>query len=188
MQDLDDDPRVGRRRLSAIQGERGAPTVATQDASVVSAQRLLKVATALSDGATKLHEQLRHLEAAERDAILDLVAEQVTEIVSLWADLVRTVVSTDDVSTSGADEAGDEGAAVGPRRAAALTETRPGRGAGDHPARVPAARSIPEARSPGSEAHRGSPAVRKSPRAQSVHRAYPQSPPAPQRRSPHRAP
>ena len=45
MQDLDDDPRVGRRRLSAIQGERGTPTVTTQDASVVSAQRLLKVAT-----------------------------------------------------------------------------------------------------------------------------------------------
>ena len=74
MQDLDDDPRIGRRRLSAVQGERGTPTVTTQDASVVSAQRLLKVATALSDGATKLHAQLRHLDPAERDAILDTVA------------------------------------------------------------------------------------------------------------------
>jgi diguanylate cyclase (GGDEF)-like protein len=137
MQDLDDDPRIGRRRLSAIQGERGAPTVATQDASVVSAQRLLKVATALSDGATKLHEQLRHLEPAERDAILDLVAEQVTEIVSLWADLVRTVVSTDDASASDADDPGDDGETVGPRGATTLTEARPSRGAGDHPARVP---------------------------------------------------
>ena len=78
---------VGRRRLSAIQGERGTPSVSTPDASVVPAQRLLKVATALSEGAEKLHAQLRHLEPDERDAILDLVAEQVTEIVTLWADL-----------------------------------------------------------------------------------------------------
>ena len=98
MQDLDDDQPLGRRRLSAIQGERGTPAVTAEDASVVSAQRLLKVATALSDGATKLHAQLRHLEPADRDAILDLVAEQVTEIVTLWADLVRGVVSTGDAS------------------------------------------------------------------------------------------
>ena len=96
MQDLDDDPRVGRRRLSTIQGERRTPTVTPPDASVVPAQRLLKVATALSEGATKLHEQLRHLEPAERDALLELVADQVTEIVGLWADLVRGVVSSDE--------------------------------------------------------------------------------------------
>jgi diguanylate cyclase (GGDEF)-like protein len=134
MQDLDDDPRIGRRRLSAVQGERGTPTVTTQDASVVSAQRLLKVATALSDGATKLHAQLRHLDPAERDAILDAVAEQVTEIVNLWADLVRGVVSTDDEASAASSAAAER---LGPRRAPPVTATREGGGAGDHPARVP---------------------------------------------------
>ena len=67
------------RRLSAIQGERGTPSVTTPRTHPwSSAQRLLKVATALSDGATKLHAQLRHLEPADRDAILDLVTEQVS--------------------------------------------------------------------------------------------------------------
>ena len=126
MQDLGDDPSVGRRRLSAIQGERGTPNVTTQDASVVSAQRLLNVATALSDGATKLHAQLRHLEPAERDAILDLVADQVTEIVTLWADLVRGMVSTDEAAPT-------EGSRPAPSPFAAQRH-RPG--TGDHPARV----------------------------------------------------
>ena len=54
MQDLGDDPRVGRRRLSAVQSERGTPTVTTPDESVVSAQRLLKVAAALSDGCVRI--------------------------------------------------------------------------------------------------------------------------------------
>jgi hypothetical protein len=117
MQDLDDDPRVGRRRLSAIQGERGAPTVATQDEAVVSAQQLLKVASALSDGAAKLHAQLRHLEPAERDAVLDLVADQVTEIVTLWADLVRSVVSSDDAPTVDDTRRDDAADTMGPRGA-----------------------------------------------------------------------
>ena len=91
MQDLDDDPH-GRRRLSAIQGDGGNPRVIPQDSSVVPAHRLLDVASALSDGATKLHAELRDLEPARRDALLALVADQVTEIVRLWADLVRGVV------------------------------------------------------------------------------------------------
>src|SRR6202035_390512 len=57
MQDLGDDPRLGRRRLSSVQGERGTPTVTEKDQPVVPAQRLLKVAAALSDGATRLHQQ-----------------------------------------------------------------------------------------------------------------------------------
>jgi len=138
MQDLDDDQPLGRRRLSAIQGERGTPAVTAEDASVVSAQRLLKVATALSDGATKLHAQLRHLEPADRDAILDLVAEQVTEIVTLWADLVRGVVSTGDASPP-APSAEPHGA--GPRDTSPFAAQRHSGGAGDHPARV----STPEA-------------------------------------------
>src|SRR5580658_6041339 len=133
MQDLDDNPPLGRRRLSAIQGERGTPPVTTEDASVVSAQRLLKVATALSDGATKLHAQLRHLEPAERDAILDLVAEQVTEIVTLWADLVRGVVSTDEASPTDAPAAAEK---AGPRASTSFAAQRQNHGAGDHPARV----------------------------------------------------
>ncbi len=121
--------------------------MSTQDASVVSAQRLLKVATALSDGATKLHAQLRHLEPAQRDAILDLVTEQVTEIVTLWADLVRGVVSTDDAP--GADPP-TRAEATGPRATSPFEAHRQGRGAGDHPARLtstvaaPAVQSTPE--------------------------------------------
>jgi diguanylate cyclase (GGDEF)-like protein len=133
MPDLGDDPRVGRRRLSAIQGERGTPSVSTEDASVVSAQRLLKVATALSDGATRLHAQLRHLEPAQRDAILDLVTEQVTEIVTLWADLVRGVVSTDDAPAGGSPGRAET---TGARAPSPFEEHRHNRGAGDHPARL----------------------------------------------------
>jgi diguanylate cyclase (GGDEF)-like protein len=134
MQDLDDDPPRGRRRLSAIQGERGTPAVTTEDAAVVSAQRLLKVATALSDGATKLHAQLRHLEPADRDAILDLVGEQVTEIVTLWADLVRGVVSTSDAAPA----APVDPPRATPRDPSPFAAQRQSRGAGDHPARVSA--------------------------------------------------
>jgi diguanylate cyclase (GGDEF)-like protein len=133
MQDLGDDPRVGRRRLSAIQGERGTPTVTSEDASVVSAQRLLKVASALSDGATRLHEQLRHLEPAERDAILDLVSEQVQEIIALWSDLVRGVVTTKAVPTDGSSAASDTAPARG---ASSFASQRQHRGGGDHPARL----------------------------------------------------
>ena len=143
MQDLDDDPPVGRRRLSAIHGERGTRTVTTQDESVVSAQRLLKVAAALSDGATRLHAQLRHLEPAERDAILDLVAEQVTEIVTLWADLVRGAVSSGDApSTASSSSASSSAITAGAetdssRRPTPFDAQRQQPGAGDHPARVP---------------------------------------------------
>ncbi len=143
MQDLDDDPPVGRRRLSAIQGERGTPTVTTRDESVVSAQRLLKVAAALSDGATRLHAQLRHLEPAERDAILDLVAEQVTEIVTLWADLVRGVVSSDDAPSTASSSSASSSAMTaeaeteGSRSPTPFDSQRQQGGAGNHPARVP---------------------------------------------------
>jgi diguanylate cyclase (GGDEF)-like protein len=108
--------------------------VTTQDASVVSAQRLLKVATALSDGATKLQAQLRHLEPAERDAILDTVAEQVTEIVALWADLVRSVVSTHDDASAASPAAAER---LGARPPTPLAPQRQGGNGGDHPARVP---------------------------------------------------
>jgi len=150
MHEPDDDPGMGRRRLSAIPGERGTPVVTSEDTPVVSAQRLLKVASALSDGATKLHAQLRHLDPAERAAILDLVADQVTEIVTLWADLVRGVVSGDDTE-SAESRPGTE--ALGARRPTAFTPPTPigalrrQQGAGDHPARV-AAPDVAPARGP----------------------------------------
>jgi len=100
---------------------------------VVPAQRLLKVATALSEGATKLHEQLRHLEPSERDALLELVADQVTEIVSLWADLVRGVVSSDEAPPADPRGRAEE---PGPRSATPLASHRPPRPADDHPARL----------------------------------------------------
>jgi diguanylate cyclase (GGDEF)-like protein len=146
MQDLGDDPRVGRRRLSSIQGERGTPTVTSPDQPVVPAQRLLKVATALSDGATRLHELLRHLEPSERDAVLELVADQVTEIVSLWADLVRGVVSSDEAPS--VDMSAGDGASE-PRGAPAFTAQRQNRAAGDHPARLTTAQSVREPGGPG---------------------------------------
>jgi len=96
MQDVDDGPRVGRRRLTAIPSERAVPAAGRPKTSVVPATRLLDVASALSDGATKLHARLRHLEPAERDALLDAVTEQVTVILGLWADLVRGVVSSEE--------------------------------------------------------------------------------------------
>jgi diguanylate cyclase (GGDEF)-like protein len=134
MQDLDDDPRPGPRRLSSIQGERGTPPVTSPDQPVVPAQRLLKVAAALSDGASKLHEQLRNLDARERDAILELVADQVTEIVGLWADLVRGVVSSDDTPASDGPASRE---VPDPRPAGSFAAHRQIGAAGDHPARVP---------------------------------------------------
>jgi diguanylate cyclase (GGDEF)-like protein len=145
MQDPGDDPRVGHRRLSSIQGERGTPTVNPPDQPVVPAQRLLKVASTLSDGATRLHEQLRHLEPSERDAVLELVADQVTEIVSLWADLVRGVVSSDEAPSA---DIGAVDEAAEPRGATVVTGHRRNRDAGDHPARLPNAQSVREPAGP----------------------------------------
>ena len=61
--------------------------------AVVPADQLLDVAAALSVGATRLHEQLRHLRPEDRDAVLDAVANQLSEIVSLFTSLVRGVVT-----------------------------------------------------------------------------------------------
>ena len=58
------------------------------DFPVVPGHRLLEVASALSDGATLMYARLRHLDPDERDAILDVMAVQLSGIVNLWADLV----------------------------------------------------------------------------------------------------
>ncbi|HXQ75666.1 MAG TPA: GGDEF domain-containing protein [Acidimicrobiales bacterium] len=97
MQDLDDGVRVGRGRLSAISGEAATKVRPfLDDIPVVPGPRLLAVASALSDGATLMHARLRHLDPDERDAILDMLAGQLSGIVGLWADLVRDVVPTAD--------------------------------------------------------------------------------------------
>jgi diguanylate cyclase (GGDEF)-like protein len=146
MQDPDDGPRVGRRRLSAIQGEGGGASLVREKASVVPAQRLLDVASALSDGATALHARLRHLEPSERDAILDEVADQVTVILRLWADLVRGVVSSDDSDDVGAhDRPTSRDLERDLERDAEATR---GRAAGDHPARLPGPTPVQAERPP----------------------------------------
>lgn len=93
MQDLDDGVRVGRGRLSAVVSD---ATTKVQpfldDSAVVPGHRLLDVASALSEGASLMHARLRHLDADERDAVLDLMAGQLSTIVHLWAELVRDVV------------------------------------------------------------------------------------------------
>ena len=96
MQELGEGPRAGRRRLAAVPGSPAAQPPAGSPASVVPAHRLLEVAGALSDGASALHAQLRPLSPAERRAVVELVTDQVTEIVKLWAELVRGVVDADD--------------------------------------------------------------------------------------------
>jgi diguanylate cyclase (GGDEF)-like protein len=66
-----------------------------QSTPVVPADRLLEVAGALSEGAARLHEELRHLPPEQRDALLEIVLDQVGDIVAAWSTLVRAVVSVD---------------------------------------------------------------------------------------------
>ncbi|MDE3086030.1 MAG: diguanylate cyclase [Acidobacteriota bacterium] len=66
-----------------------------QSTPVVPADRLLEVAGALSQGAARLHEELRHLPPEQRDALLEIVLDQVGDIVAAWSALVRAVVSVD---------------------------------------------------------------------------------------------
>jgi diguanylate cyclase (GGDEF)-like protein len=113
MQDLNEGVTVGRGRLSAFSDEpvfssgvASSSRPATADDSgtkvgpfidqvaVVPGQRLLEMASVLSDGAALMHARLRHLGPEDRDAILDLMAVQLSEIVTLWTDLVRGVVAS----------------------------------------------------------------------------------------------
>jgi diguanylate cyclase (GGDEF)-like protein len=99
MQDLDDGSRTGRPNLSTIEGDtpsKGGPVAHT---AVVPAQRLLDMASALSEGAAQMHDRLRHLDPDDREAILGLVAAQMNTVVTMWADLVRGVVSSGPAGT-----------------------------------------------------------------------------------------
>jgi diguanylate cyclase (GGDEF)-like protein len=98
MQDLDDGVQVGLGRLSAVAGDAGKkanPFV--DDIAVVRSHRLLDVASTLSDGASLVQARLRHLDPAERDAILDLITDQLNGIVSVWSELIRDAVADPDV-------------------------------------------------------------------------------------------
>jgi len=97
MWDLDDPVRNGNVRVGTGPGEDGGRMSARGDrVPVVPADRLLDVASALSEGASQMHARLRHLDPGDRNEILELVANQVSEIVALWVDLVRHVVTTHD--------------------------------------------------------------------------------------------
>jgi diguanylate cyclase (GGDEF)-like protein len=119
MQDLDDGVRIGRGRLSAIP-DATVPKVQPfiDEVAVVPGHRLLDMASALSDGATVMHARLRHLEPDERDAILDLMAAQLSTILSLWTDLVRGVVvrPNDTEGVGSAPPAGDDSVDAAPGR------------------------------------------------------------------------
>jgi diguanylate cyclase (GGDEF)-like protein len=130
MQDLGDERRLAPRRLAAVPGERDAPTARRDEASVVPAHRLLEAAGALSDGATALHARLRHLEPSERHAVVDLVTEQVTEIVKLWAELVRGVVDAADRGATAGTGPARPGPVTSVGAAAPEADTR------SHPARL----------------------------------------------------
>ena len=102
MRDLDQPVRNGSARLDTVPGEGGGRVTARDDGTpVVPADRLLDVAGALSEGASRMHARLRHLDPHDRDEILELVSNQVSEIVGLWVDLVRDVVSTGGEPVSG---------------------------------------------------------------------------------------
>ncbi|HZU78641.1 MAG TPA: GGDEF domain-containing protein [Acidimicrobiales bacterium] len=59
------------------------------------ADRLLQVAAALSEGAARLHSSLARLDPEERAAVLELVTAQVSTVVSLYGDLVHSVVDAE---------------------------------------------------------------------------------------------
>ena len=149
MQELGDGPRVGRRHLAAIPADMGTPPPQhLGQAPMVPAHRLLEAAGALSNGATALHARLAHLDPTERDAVVQLVTDQVIEIFRLWADLVRGVV-----------DSGGVGAAAPPdRRPTGPTAFNPSQDADVHvhPAHVSAAGSDPE---PGGPHSRRQPAL-----------------------------
>lgn len=55
----------------------------------VPAHRVLDLASALSKGAIEMSVRLQHLEPDAREAVLDLVADQLSTLVHVWVDLAR---------------------------------------------------------------------------------------------------
>lgn len=95
MPDSGDSAQGGRGRLTAVHGEGGRAQMEPESTPIVPAQRLLDVAAALSDGAARMHAQLRDLDPERRDALLELMTGQIASLVGLWAELVRGVVTVE---------------------------------------------------------------------------------------------
>jgi diguanylate cyclase (GGDEF)-like protein len=151
MQDLDHPVRRGARLSAVPVDDGGHMTPRDEPSPALSAHRLLDLATALSEGASRMHDRLRHLDPRDRDEVLDLVTGQVSEIVRLWADLVRNAAPGDD----GEPLAARNGA---PRPAPGPVDETPGDDdhSGDHgeaASRIAADEGEPPWREPGSEAH-----------------------------------
>jgi len=126
MQDLEDGVRRGRGTLSAVAGNQATkvrPFV--DDSAVVPGHRLLDLASALSEGATAMHARLRHLEPEDREAILDLLAGQMSTMVSLWTDLVREVVGTPLAAASAGAGCGSPGFAATEEEVGPSTDAHP---------------------------------------------------------------
>lgn len=158
MRDTGDSVLGGRGRLTAVHEEGGTARMEADSTPIVPAQRLLDVAAALSDGAARMHAQLRDLDPARRDALLALMTEQIASMVGLWTELVRGVVTVEAPA-----EAGPVGAprSERPERLAPVPDRR----AEDHP-------SQPESRPAQREMH-----VVAAPPSASTHRRH--SPPPP---------
>lgn len=108
----------------------------TESTPVVPASQLLEVAGVLSEGAARLHQQLRALPPAERRALLELVVGQVGDIVQAWSQLVRAVVTTEPAPPRPVPPTAPPAAPPG-LRSVGTTTTRPGPpapGVGDPPA------------------------------------------------------
>jgi diguanylate cyclase (GGDEF)-like protein len=89
---------------------------------VVPAHRLLEVAQLLTDGAARLHSELRGLPPDRRQAVLDAVAGQVGDILRAWSQLVQAVVSVE------AAPAGDVAPVTPPDHSVAAAEQVPAPG------------------------------------------------------------
>ena len=153
MRDVGDSVMVGRGRLSPVHRESEPPSMEPSSTPIVPAQRLLEIAGVLAEGAARMHEVLRDLEPAERDAVLGLVTSQIGTIVGLWTELVREVVT---VETPAPAAAPPPVPAPGPRdHLAAVPDPRQARasdGAGPAGADAPVRGPQPEQASTGTRA------------------------------------
>ena len=90
---------------------------------VVPAHRLLEVAQLLTDGAARLHAELRELPPDRRQVVLDAVAGQVGDIVRAWSQLVQAVVSVEAAPAPETPAAQADSPAAPGERVAAKPET-----------------------------------------------------------------
>ena len=115
MEDLDDDVRTRRHLLSAMATDR-RPKVRPflEDVAVVPGDRLLDAASAMARGASVVRQRLRGLGDDDREAVLNLLVDQVDTIVGLWTDLVRAVVPAGPDEASGPEQGRARGLVLRP--------------------------------------------------------------------------